>query len=916
MATDDEPSSLVFISYARRDLPFARQMSAALQARGFTSWLDVEHLVPGSDWAAVVDGALDGAAMVVVIASRSSVRSLECERECQRARRSSTRVVVAVIEALEVPPWLDDCPVIDLRAGSWPPWDEVAACIRGEPIMANKGAVGRWRLGPPVPGLALWLLAFGVAYLYLGAILLRDALAAFDGNTANLRGALVAAYVVLLIAFLVHFGRNVLGLLRRDSGGFWFLMWFAMEPWFLFFGHAAFIGVPESGMHFLAPIFASLAVVLLAPDLAAWLPSTRRRKVETQPSDAVWEAVVDDERALPQRPLRPGGGPARFAMHLSVQDTRVAREVVRDLEAVGHSCTDSSEDSAVDIVLLSNASDVRLLEVVERSSAPITIHVIVSNILIPQQRVAFHRRQWLDYRSQAPDTFSQLGRWMRAPQERLPELFAEDPVRLDRMTLPLGVAALATTMAATVVFISASVLGEALEPVYNSRALPIPSVDVVVGVAGAMIGAIASAAVCVRAITFGVFATLYAVMTVLLVPVVARSLDRSYSPSDRIANEGFPDAIWVMAILFVLGFAWAARPVRRWLLSCRLGRGIRGQVTLAPGSVRRVVASRTGAVVGAAAVAAVLTSSGNVVWPPDEATANLSHRLRVGAEPSAVALGVGAVWVANERDGTVSRIDPNRLKVIGKPIQVGGMPIAIAAGDGTVWVLDDTERTLSRIDPERHAVVGTPVRVSERASEMVVGEGSVWVANRLEGGVMRVDASSNRVLRKRIATGPTVALAVGHGAVWAGNRLDGRLNRIDVRKNRVSKRIEVAPLLVSVKDIAITRDAIWVAVAGLRGVFPARVVRVDPRTFKVRLVKSFEYVPEPQSLFAAKEAVWSIDEAGEITALNAPAYTWDDKAFGSSTDTIAAAAAGYGAIWAIDTERATLLRVDLPAGAR
>ena len=48
-------------------------------------------------------------------------------------------------------------------------------------------------------------------------------------------------------------------------------------------------------------------------------------------------------------------------------------------------------------------------------------------------------------------------------------------------------------------------------------------------------------------------------------------------------------------------------------------------------------------------------------------------------------MGFGSVWVANSRDGTVSRIDPRSNKVV-KTIAVGGSPRSIAVGNGRVWV--------------------------------------------------------------------------------------------------------------------------------------------------------------------------------------------------------------------------------------
>jgi virginiamycin B lyase len=61
----------------------------------------------------------------------------------------------------------------------------------------------------------------------------------------------------------------------------------------------------------------------------------------------------------------------------------------------------------------------------------------------------------------------------------------------------------------------------------------------------------------------------------------------------------------------------------------------------------------------------------------------------VRGAPSAVAVGANAVWVANEADGTVSRIDPRRNEVT-ETIQVGAEPVDLVAGLGAVWVVRRT----------------------------------------------------------------------------------------------------------------------------------------------------------------------------------------------------------------------------------
>jgi YVTN family beta-propeller protein len=62
-----------------------------------------------------------------------------------------------------------------------------------------------------------------------------------------------------------------------------------------------------------------------------------------------------------------------------------------------------------------------------------------------------------------------------------------------------------------------------------------------------------------------------------------------------------------------------------------------------------------------------------------------SETIQVGDGPVDVAAGAAGVWVANSRDGTVSRIDPHTNEVVAT-IRLGKSPQAIAVGGGAVWV--------------------------------------------------------------------------------------------------------------------------------------------------------------------------------------------------------------------------------------
>ncbi len=110
--------------------------------------------------------------------------------------------------------------------------------------------------------------------------------------------------------------------------------------------------------------------------------------------------------------------------------------------------------------------------------------------------------------------------------------------------------------------------------------------------------------------------------------------------------------------------------------------------------------------------------------------------IRVGNGPNGVATGAGSVWVANARDGTVSRVDPGSLRVVDTD-HVGGDPSSVGVVGGTVYVGDGTAQTLRTVFPSPASKVlgiGTTPR-----SLLPVG-GSVWVAGADPGRVLAVSA--------------------------------------------------------------------------------------------------------------------------------------------------------------------------------
>ena len=80
-----------------------------------------------------------------------------------------------------------------------------------------------------------------------------------------------------------------------------------------------------------------------------------------------------------------------------------------------------------------------------------------------------------------------------------------------------------------------------------------------------------------------------------------------------------------------------------------------------------------------------MTSSGDDFVTRIDPSTYAAAQIGVGQEPKGVAVGAGAVWVANAGDGTVSRVDPATRKVV-NTIEVGNRPVGVVVAAGLVWV--------------------------------------------------------------------------------------------------------------------------------------------------------------------------------------------------------------------------------------
>ena len=237
----------------------------------------------------------------------------------------------------------------------------------------------------------------------------------------------------------------------------------------------------------------------------------------------------------------------------------------------------------------------------------------------------------------------------------------------------------------------------------------------------------------------------------------------------------------------------------------------------------------------------------SAVYRIDPQTNQVVATIAVGRIPKGLLVSEGAVWVANTGGTTVSRIDVQTNQEVAT-IEVGEDPRNLAAGAGAIWVTSGTsEGIVSRIDPSTNQIVAT-INVEANPSQIAVANDAVWVASIGSHFISRIDSQTNQVVARIDVGQSTIALAADQGAVWAGGD-DPTLIRIDPETNQVAARIPVGS---NSWGIASDMDAIWVTSNENDALW-----RIDPRTNEV--VSTYKVGDGPLGVAVGVNALWVVN---------------------------------------------------------
>ena len=246
-------------------------------------------------------------------------------------------------------------------------------------------------------------------------------------------------------------------------------------------------------------------------------------------------------------------------------------------------------------------------------------------------------------------------------------------------------------------------------------------------------------------------------------------------------------------------------------------------LVLAAGNALGLAAPAAG---GGVAGPTALAASGRSLWVADSSgtlrrldarTGALVASIRLVGYPGALAVDRRSVWAGTIQPGLIVRISRRTNRPVGAPIDPGGgTPLRLAAGANTLWVVNEGDDRVWRVDARTGATIGsTAVAAAPWQSAAVAADvRGAWVASTGSGGatLVRLDARGRIVARRRLPRLDVDALAISGSTLLAVAGPTGTLLRL-----RFSSGAQAAPPVAVGRDptgLAVDGGRVWVSSLG------------------------------------------------------------------------------------------------------
>jgi Protein kinase domain len=359
--------------------------------------------------------------------------------------------------------------------------------------------------------------------------------------------------------------------------------------------------------------------------------------------------------------------------------------------------------------------------------------------------------------------------------------------------------------------------------------------------------------------------------------------------------------------------AMAKDPAERYASAAELAAAARETLPSAGRSRRLAVLLAAVAVtLAGAALAAVLLTQDDAPGPNaptvdlaatgavqrvDPETGRLEATIRIPGQPLELATGSGAVWLADDGDDVVYRIEPESYeRTIARKSK--RLPQTLASAQDSIWLGAGTQDGLALLVPlapsasaidlqalaERSDKRGPPVRVVTQIipepESPPAGAFHGWILDAAEGVLRRLRAGDPPTLSSPINTGGTPHVAApGQGELWVGQGKE----LVKLVGNKVGAR---TPLPGTPVGLAAGASGVWAATAN------GLLVLVERDGTTVRTVR---VQGRPVDLEQGIGSVWLLAQDGTLVKLDPT--TGKTLAVERVGNNAVALAVGQGSVW-------------------
>jgi DNA-binding beta-propeller fold protein YncE len=195
-------------------------------------------------------------------------------------------------------------------------------------------------------------------------------------------------------------------------------------------------------------------------------------------------------------------------------------------------------------------------------------------------------------------------------------------------------------------------------------------------------------------------------------------------------------------------------------------------------------------------------------FDPVAATPVAEHSLEY--VPSALLLAGDWLWAANDIGGTVTRLGRDGDMLESYP--VGNRPVGLAYDGAALWVANQDDSALVKLDPQSGSLVAS-VPLDGQPSALAFDGQRLWAALRDKAAVVALDPSDGAELaRVAVGAGP-VALLFDGQSLWSADQDAGTVTRISVADARALRtvRVDGGPYALGWTDCGPGCGDLWVA---------------------------------------------------------------------------------------------------------